>query len=221
MFTMMPHFGDEDWYKSDYNDSNWENAKVLGQAGAEPWGELIRRDIPQFKNYGLKEYENMAEYKDYTTTKTEILEMEISYNAQFSPVLKIEAPRGKKITMKTDQYEDINGDSVMCTYLSEEGEQKFESLAWMNGEKVYYEIPEGVKIISLGYRETGYNTEMVGSFKCDDEFLNQLWKKADRTLYVNMRDSYMDCPNRERARLGWRYGNRNVRSYVFVRYKSI
>lgn len=200
---MMQHFGDENWYKEDYDDSNWGNAKILGQAGAEPWGKLIERNISQFKNYSLNEYQNMTEYKNYTTTKTEILEMQIPYNAQFLPTLKIEAPSGKKITIKTDQYGDINGDSVMCTYLTKEGKQEFESLAWMNGEKVYYEIPEGVKIISLGYRETGYDTEMVGNFKCDDEFFNQLWEKADRTLYVNMRDSYMDCPNRERARLGW------------------
>ena len=58
---------------------------------------------------------------------------------------------------------------------NKEGAQEFESLAWMNGEKVCYEIPKGVKIISLGYRETGYDTEMTGSFECNDEFFNKLW----------------------------------------------
>lgn len=203
MSIMMQSYGDENWYKKDYDDSTWANSKVLGIAGAEPWGELIERDIPQFKDYGLKEYENMSDYEKYTTTKNETLEMSIPYNAQFSPYLKIECLEetavGQKITIKTDQYEDINGDSVMCTYLTKEGIQEFESLAWMNGEKVYYDIPKGVKIISLGYRETGYDTELIGNFECDDEFLNTLWQKADRTLYVNMRDTYMDCPNRERA----------------------
>lgn len=190
---------DENWYKTDYDDTTWENARILGVAGAEPWGEMIQRNIPQFKDYGLKEYENKEEYTGYTTTKTEILTMKIPYNAQFSPYLKIEAPTGQKIIIKTDQYADVSGDSVKCTYLTKEGMQEFESLAWMNGEEVYYEVPKGVKIIGLGYRETGYDTEMVGNFKCDDEFFNELWQMADRTLYVNMRDSYMDCPNRERA----------------------
>ena len=36
-------------------------------------------------------------------------------------------------------------------------------------------------------------------FVSDDEFFNDLWNMANRTLYVNMRDSYMDCPDRERA----------------------
>lgn len=190
---------DENWYKSEYDDVNWKNSKIIGLAGSAPWGDMIKREIPQFKNYDLKEYENIENYANYTTTKTETLEMIIPYNAQFTPYLKIEAPKNKKITIKTDQYSDISGDSVMCTYLTKEGSQEFESLAWMNGEKVYYEIPKGVKIISLGYRESGYNSEMTGKFESDDEFFNKLWKMASRTLYVNMRDSYMDCPNRERA----------------------
>lgn len=29
--------------------------------------------------------------------------------------------------------------------------------------------------------------------------MNELWKRSVRTLYITMRDSYMDCPDRERA----------------------
>ena len=189
----------EDWYKPDFDDTNWANSTVLNVAGSEPWGELIERNIPQFKDYGLKEYENMADYRDYITTQKETLALKIPYNAQFTPYLKIDAEAGKKIAIQTDFYEDINGDSVKCTYFTKEGEQEFESFAWMNGETVYYEIPKGVKILSLGYRESGYDTEMTGKFQSNDEFLNRLWQMGTRTLYVNMRDSYMDCPNRERA----------------------
>ena len=191
---------DDDWYKSEFDDSKWGNAKIYGMAFSEPWGQMIERAIPQFKNFELKEYDNMAEYADYTVTeKTEILEMTMPYNAQITPYLKIEAKKGQKIVITTDQYQDVNGDSVRCTYLAKQGVQEFEALGWMNGQKVYYEIPKGVKVISLGYRESGYDTKMTGSFESNDEFLNKLWKMADRTLYVNMRDNYMDCPNRERA----------------------
>ena len=69
----------------------------------------------------------------------------------------------------------------------------------MNGEEVYYSIPKGVKVIDLMYRETGYDTEFSGYFKSDDSLLNTLWQKAKRTLYVTMRDTYMDCPDRERS----------------------
>jgi len=77
--------------------------------------------------------------------------------------------------------------------------QEYENLGWLNGHKVYYIIPKGIKILELGYRETGYDTELSGNFTSSDPFLNLYWKKAQRTLYLTMRDSYMDCPDRERA----------------------
>ena len=83
--------------------------------------------------------------------------------------------------------------------MTKEGIQAFESPAWFNGEFITYEIPSGVKILSLRYRESGYNTEFCGRFACEDERLNTLWKKSLRTLYVTMRDNFMDCPDRERA----------------------
>jgi hypothetical protein len=69
----------------------------------------------------------------------------------------------------------------------------------MNGHKVIYTIPKGAKILELRYRETGFNTDFSGSFKSSDNFLNRLWEKSQRTLYLTMRDNYMDCPDRERA----------------------
>jgi len=69
----------------------------------------------------------------------------------------------------------------------------------MNGHHVLYYIPKGIKVFELKYRETGFNTEFTGSFSCNDEFYNKLWEKSVRTLYVTMRDTYMDCPDRERA----------------------
>lgn len=191
--------GTEDWYKPEFDDSTWADAKVLNVKGELPWGELIKREIPQFKNGEIKEYENMAEYAGHVTTEKEVLAMKLPYNTQFTPYIKVEADAGVEINIQTDTYDDPSGVSLRCSYITKAGEQEFESLAWINGEIAYYTIPAGVKVISLGYRETGYDTEFVGSFSTDNEFLNKLWNKAQRTLYVNMRDSYMDCPNRERA----------------------
>ena len=40
----------------------------------------------------------------YTTTKEETLAMEVPYNAQLTPYLKVEAPAGLEIDMRTDNY---------------------------------------------------------------------------------------------------------------------
>ena len=69
----------------------------------------------------------------------------------------------------------------------------------MNGHKLILVLPKSVTVNALSYRETGYDTEPTGSFSCDNEFYMRFWKKAHRTLYVNMRDTYFDCPDRERA----------------------
>lgn len=198
---VLEEAGTEFWYTEDFDDSAWSNATELGAAPCEPWNDLHPRSIPLLKDFGLKEYENMADYAGYTTTKEETLAMEVPYNAQLTPYLKVEAPAGLEIDMRTDNYADPagNGLSTRNTYVTREGVQEFEGLSWMNGQVVYYKIPAGVKIISLQYRESGYNTEFEGSFTSDDEFFNTLWEQSLRTLYITMRDNFMDCPDRERA----------------------
>ena len=72
----------------------------------------------------------------------------------------------------------------------------------MNGHEVIYSVPAGIKILALKYRETGYDTDLAGAFECDDPRLNTLWNKAQRTLYLEMRDGFVDCPGREPALSG-------------------
>jgi len=103
--------------------------------------------------------------------------------------------------MQTDNFDymGLNVASVRAEYVTKEGQQNYESLGWMNGHVVKYLIPKGVKINSLKYRETGFDCEFTGYFNSNDAFYNKLWHMAVRTLYVTMRDTYMDCPDRERA----------------------
>jgi alpha-L-rhamnosidase len=56
-----------------------------------------------------------------------------------------------------------------------------------------------VTVKSVKYRETGFNTEFTGSFQCNDEDYNILWRRAARTSYLCMRDHFYDCPDRERV----------------------
>ncbi len=187
-----------DWTSTEFDCSSWENATVYADGGKGPYGKLYPRGIPFLKDYGLKDYENSKDYESYTVKKLfgEKITVDIPYNAQLTPYLKITAPAGKKIRITTENT--LIG-AVSTTYITKEGEQEFESPGWFNGEHITYDIPKGVTVISLKYRETGYNSEFSGDFKSDDEFLNSLWQKSLRTLYVTMRDNYMDCPDRERA----------------------
>ena len=204
-----------EWYMPSFDTSDWDNADVVGNAGTDAWGELRKRIIPQFKDYGIEDYINSADYTGFTATKDTVLEMCLPYNAQITPYLKVTAPEGKRIDIKADNYIDTLYDtqSIMAVYYTKNGEQEYESPGWINGEKMYYSIPAGVTVHELKYRETGYDTEFAGNFECDDEFLNKLWQKSLRTLYITMRDNFMDCPDRERAQ--W-WGDVNVEMQMMM-----
>ena len=187
-----------DWENGNYDFSSWENATEYAVGGEGAYGKLCPRGIPFLNDYGIKDYENSKDYENYTVKKLfgEKITVDIPYNAQLTPYLKIIAPAGKKIRITT---ENTPIGAVSATYITKEGEQEFEALGWFNGEHITYRIPKGVTVVSLKYRETGYDSSFCGDFKCDDEFLNSLWQKSLRTIYVTMRDNFMDCPDRERA----------------------
>ncbi|WGK65241.1 alpha-L-rhamnosidase-related protein [Croceiramulus getboli] len=187
--------GDFSFRATNFETNPFSQAVEVGEASNSVFGTLIKRPIPLWKDFGLKEYQTAIPERATGDT----LKLRMPYNAQVSPYLKIEAPGGDTIDIRTDHYRGGGPPNVRAQYVTRKGVQEFEVLGWMNGHEVHYYIPEGIKIIALNYRESGYDTEFSGQFSCDDDFYNLLGKKALRTLYITMRDTYMDCPDRERA----------------------
>lgn len=182
-----------------WQDPSWTGvmpyASEMGmKAVNEVYGQLVERPIPFFVFSGLTEYVKVEH-----DTARHILRCRLPYNAQVTPYIKIKANAGLSITIRTDCFDKSGEPSVMARYITREGEQSFEGLGWMNGNWVEYTIPEGVEVLDVRYRESGYDTRIAGSFTCNDPFWNELWKRSARTLYLNMRDTYFDCPDRERA----------------------
>jgi hypothetical protein len=188
-----------DWTAPGFADASWTNATAKGAPPTAPWGRLWPRGIPQWRNSGIVHYVNQASLP--RTGNGEVVHARLPSNIQVTPYLRVNAPSaGLQITMMTDRSGPEM--SAKARYVTRAGEQTYESFGWMSGTEVLYTVPAGVEILELGYRETGYDADFAGSFKCDDDTLNTLWTKAQRTLYINMRDNYMDCPTRERA-LWW------------------
>lgn len=160
------------------------------------WTPTIR-PIPQWKNYGLKPYLNDKLFP--VISRGDTLVMNLPYNAQVTPYFEIEAEAGLEVDIRTDNYRGGSEYNVRTNYITQSGRQIFETPGWMNGHEVRYYFPKGIKVHALMFRETGYNTEFVGKFTCSDEYFNKLWDKSARTLYITMRDNFMDCPDRERA----------------------
>lgn len=195
------------WRSPGFDDSAWSAPNDYGAAGTTPWNNLVERPVPPFRYSGLKSYTNASSLPSTGQGSTAIAAT-LPSNLQVTPFLKVDGPAGAVIGIQTDHHDDGanltgiepgTGYNVRSTYICSGGVQEFESLGWMSGTAVRYTIPTGVTILELKYRESGYDTDFAGSFSSSDAFMDTLWTKAARTMYVNMRDNYMDCPTRERA----------------------
>lgn len=155
-----------------YNDSAWANA-VQMNADSAGWGAFRSRPIPFFWHGEVKDYVSFHQ----TGNK---IYCYLPYNAQVTPVLHIKAnAAGKTIGIQSDCYPKSGTDYVMrYEYKTKTGEQEYEFPAWINGHVIIYTVPEGVEVIRLAYRETGYDCSLDGSFDSSDETLNKLWRKA-------------------------------------------
>ena len=182
-----------DWNKMSFSGT-LQNISHIEDVRDVPIGQLVKRPIPLFKNYGISDYTNIRK-----SAKGDTLFCRLPYNCHITPFLKVKAQEGKMIKIQMDNYFGGSAPNVRAEYITRDGEQEYESYGWMNGHEVWYIIPEGVEVLEVKYRETGYNTEFAGPFTCDVPFYNELWKRSARTLYVTMRDTYMDCPDRERS----------------------
>ena len=114
------------WYSPYYDASAWDNADIVCSAGDGAYGGLCKRIIPQLKDYGLKDYVNSADYEGFTSTDETVLKMKLPYNAQITPYLKITAPEGLRIGVKSDTYDDLEWEtkSVMAVYYTSDGTQE-------------------------------------------------------------------------------------------------
>lgn len=182
----------EDWQLPGFNDSQWENAQEIGSEGTAPWNKLVERPIPQWKDFGLTKVTDLKRDSNRVSIK-------LPYNMQFHFWIKVKAKAGKLIKITTDNFYNLNGVPLRADYVTKDGIQEYEHLPWLNGHEIYFDLDEGVELMEAGYRETGYDSEFNGSFKIDDPDLMLLQEKAKRTLYITMRDNFMDCPDRERA----------------------
>lgn len=171
----------------------------LGKWGDAPWNDLVERPIPQWRNHGIVYAEPEIGNDEHGNT---VLSINLPYNMQLTPVIELtDATGNTEIKLETDHVKGGSADCVRAEYVTRQGNQKYESPGWMNGDilRIIYPHNAPITINRVGYRETGYDTDFEGSFVCNDTTINRFWDKAMRTLYVNMRDNYFDCPDRERA----------------------
>ena len=187
------------WNQLDFDDTRWQHATELGRPPVHPWNHLVRRPVPLFRFSSLLPYTNESVFltEDNWLGHT-VIRAKLPGNLSVCPFLKINAPAGLKISIYTDNYRGGSEYNLRVDYITKEGEQEFESPAYLTGHEVFYDFPAGIKLLGLKYRHTQFDTDVIGKFESTDGFLNKLWQKAANTMLLNLRDGIQD-PDRERA----------------------
>ncbi|GGD04161.1 alpha-L-rhamnosidase-related protein [Hyunsoonleella pacifica] len=199
----MGDWSNKAWYTNAFDDSNWDKPIEKGVANSNPWGNLVKRAIPQWNDRGLANYISLTLKSSKekiqlpftnTTDSLLVIRAKLPFNQQITPYLKVNSKAGNTIVADMDNpFNMLKG-----TYITKDGVQEFESYSWINGHYVEYTIPAGVEVLELKYRWTGVG-EMTGTFETSDSYFTRLWWMARNTLYVCARNNYMDCPDRERG----------------------
>lgn len=188
-----------DYTRADFDDSTWEDATEVAAAGERPFNDLYRSVTPLIRfdeEYTWLESPYIGQKLTADTTLT----LDLPENLQFSPYFELSADSaGLRFTYYTDTLTSQGMDSFRDDYITAAGSQSYESYPWRTGSKLIIEAPSGIKFDKIGVRISEYASEQTGSFLCDNADLNTLWQKAVNTLKICMRDTYMDCPERERS----------------------
>lgn len=174
-------------------------ARVVGRYGDAPWNRCLPRPIPLFRFGPICP----AQYEKNANQHVG----KLPYAMQFTPWFKVEANGGEVIDVRSDRYVVRGGPGDdhrsyrghRTEYICRPGIQEFESLNWIFGEQIELTAPDTVRVLEMGYRESGYDTELRGVPVSPDPELQLLAQKSIRTLLVCMRDNLMDCPDRERG----------------------
>ena len=186
------------WMDADFDDSVWSDAVVAGKPGEAPWGPLEKREFDPWFWSDAKAYEWVEARKSDGPDGATYYHCKLPYNAHVVSGLVL----GEKTRagIRIEMTPTLVSNCLSPVYITGDGEQRYESNGWVCAEEIVYTVPSGAAVVEgFFYRETTFPTTFAGSFECNEPLFNTLWEMSRRTLVVNMRDNFMDCPCRERA----------------------
>lgn len=188
------------FWENSYDDSSWENANLIGKAGDLPFGDLYDALIPVPSFGDQVDFLNASDWTGKTLSEDTTISLDLPGNIQFTWTIELTSEAGKRLTIYTNTYEDRQGlTNFKDTYITAAGEQTYENFPWRSGSKLIIEAEAGVTFTRLAYRPSGYAGKLVGAFTSSDPALDQLFSECANTIAICVRDTFMDCPDRERG----------------------
>lgn len=189
-----------DWTAPAYDDSAWNSPVLIAKAGDLPFGGLYAAIIQPIRFYETVSFPEAEAYCGKPLSESTTIELPLPKNTQFTFSFSLDAPAGKIVTVYTDTYQFDGGlCSFKDNYVTAEGAQTYENYPWRSGTKLIIEAEGGITFTDIGYRISEFNGTRMPAFTSSDAELDQLWLEGQNTITICMRDTFMDCPERERG----------------------
>jgi len=123
----MGDWTEDAWYKPDYDDTSWQQAKSLHRPPREPFNALFPSEIPILNNYGLAFCDNYPASKFPFVSNGETIKCVLDFNKNVTPYFDIEAEEGLEVHIDSN----MRLNTIETEYTTKEGRQQFESYSWL------------------------------------------------------------------------------------------
>lgn len=180
------------WKNPGFDDSAWENAKVIGIPPVAPWNSLVVIERPPLARQIVKPVRqwrvgNLMVYD---------LGVEIAGYPHFTvdaakAGVHLEIGMGERLDSNRVPMIHASGDHS-DEYTTKIGLQSWRPYTWMGFRYLSIETSPDVRIQNVSAEFACYNYEMGGSFECSDPLLNEFWRIGKHTLRINSIDTYED-----------------------------
>lgn len=225
------------WNVVGFDDSAWEVPAVVGEVGCEPWTSLVPRQIPPLKEWevhpaqvlkcGAVKYakEMLSPSGDVAIVNSgpdSFVVLDFGTEVVGYPGLKIRGAGSATIDIGYSEALDENG-SVIPTrqgvlqadrLILHGGRQEWQTFgrrAFRYIQLTFLNLDMPVSIESVYMDRVGYPVELVSTFECSDELLNEIWRAGVDTLSLCMQDEYECSPLSDRVQ---RPGDARVQALI-------
>ncbi len=194
----------EGWSTSSFDDSTWENVKILNHPKnilVESVGEKVKKVL------------KISPKKLLTTPKGEKV-FDLGQNMVGWVKLKVAGKAGDKVTLKFAEVLDSDGNfytenlrNIECSdqyILKGYGEETYEPRFTFHGFRyvMIQGYPADLTLNSIKGVVIHSDMDQTGKFRCSDPLINQLQNNIEWGQRGNFLDVPTDCPQRD-ERLGW------------------
>ena len=192
------------WEQPDYDDTQWPAALALCTYPEGPWGD-------QLGNYpGTQAIEQdprpLAAALPLALRAGEQLVFDAGEFAQAYSILNFEADEGSEFEVEYAQRFFETGRKPSGSYgranryIARAGLQSYMSGDTFGFKYLVVRLKSGqAKLHGVRLVNRLYPFDMVGSFRCNEPLLNQLWSNCVNTIRICSEDAYVDCATRERT----------------------